>query len=270
MTPSNPDWYEALKGNPLKVKTFTEEMANQIKMKTIASSVSYNRRRALVINSVGLLIVLTIFLFVSGNAEIRSALMWKSMPSNEITAVDTISNVDVDQLQYSKSLTDGEWQRFFDSVQPYRKMIYRENIGDNRMLVFSTNGMRYGQFALRISTFEWTNRQQDQTKGLLEHWLLSGESTSSASPELYEESIFTASGASDGVYSIYYGTIIDPQVIDIKVSSEEIGEKSATLIHDEDGYSYWLIVLPFGINENSKIKIEALDSENLVLETNIL
>src|SRR5690348_2084414 len=91
MNQSKPDWYEALQGEPLKTKTFTDTLANRIRERIHSPAKSSSKHRIRWIGSV-LVIAVGIIAFTQNDAMLQKILT--STPN--ASSVETIQGIPSD------------------------------------------------------------------------------------------------------------------------------------------------------------------------------
>lgn len=275
--PSNPDWYEALQGNHLRKRTFTDQLAARIKARAVStttSRISVTRKFAFL--GASMLAVMAIIVFINGNYLNNSNMTSErnsnstnqsvSGTSSQLSNDEAIGQSD-DQIQFSKTLTDSEWQQLLnrdDHQGSGLEMRYKESVGEDKMLVFSSNGFADGNLYLRVDEYDWTTQVRGLYNNTQYQWVNNGLTSSSMSEESYKNTIITVPTRRNDI-SIFMGAIIDPHVSEIRVSDNYNGFKLAEIVRDDEGNAYWFAVLTWDSIKKWEYKVETLDTESKLL-----
>lgn len=176
MNPSNPQWYDALQGQPLKKRTFTRELADKIRSQAIQSAnrKPFSAAWATMVSTAAIVAVAAMLILVSGQelfqrgnqAEASQARAAGSDGTLNEQAVQLAGDkAEVQELVLEElteadpaaipkewsgdpilvptlaiaAPTDEEWQQLLDNSYPNfpTEILYKKKVGDDLMLIFS-------------------------------------------------------------------------------------------------------------------------------------
>jgi hypothetical protein len=153
------------------------------------------------------------------------------------------------------------------SPDPDREMLYKENVGNNGLLIFtnSINADRQGM--------TW---EVGYINGLSQGWISGGETwIDYVSKTQYEEgmnegfenvSTMYISAMEGTPFPILYGALIDPTVSQIRISGENEFQQTAKIIKNvHGGFSLWFTFLPD--RTDTAFKVEYMDKDEEVIES---
>jgi hypothetical protein len=257
MNSDKPDWYDALLGDPLRQKTFTNELANKIKSRTISPVERKFRLRKYWIGF-AVAIVFGIVLFIR---DIPLLEKWNLATIGQSPAGWRITGIPADE-QLVGLINVG-------SREDRRQILHKEVIDRSSMLLFTKTILaEEGKMIWEIGIANWTQG------GMI--WERARESTipiELVSAEEYEEAWgnnevlrFEAGIAtlqSNPAFRLIYGSIADSRVSQVRVKDEKHKLYDTTLIHNvHGGYSLWYTSLS---GNNGNYTAEAVDKEGRVL-----
>lgn len=256
MNQSEPDWYDALRGEPLRNKTFTSPLANRIRERIHSPVKSTPKSRIRWIG--GVLIISAGILIFSQNDALFQKLM-TSTPSEIASSDGTIQGIPSDDnLIKLINKTAGENKRH---------ILHKEMIDDNSMWLFTrTNISDQKKMLWEVGYINWSSGKLDwenEDSNKLEIDFVSNIEYSNAIDTeqiLRFQSQQLTSGSSS---QIIYGSIANQRVSEILISDRDHIKKEAKLIKDvHGGYSLWYVIVP---NILEHYTVEALDKDGGIL-----
>jgi hypothetical protein len=236
-----PEWIEALKGNPLNVPTFTHELQARIKSKALSSTIpSKSRLQPYLFICVSVCCLLGMLLFTP---DLFAPIV--ETPTNHILHKPL-------SVQPEKS----EWQEIIDDQYPdsHNEILHFQRYGQDKMLIFFKRLFEFKgfeSFSITTSTFEWDSQQWRSRFSF-------SRSIGDPRREGTNEKLTT-----DWIGAqpfIFQGMINDPQItsIQIEIVNQDV-TRQAHIIRDGDGYTYWFIALQGDYNKD-QFRVQALDS----------
>lgn len=271
MKQSNPEWYDALQGNPLKEKTFTDQLALKIKTQVILSpgkERSIPRRLSLV--STAMICVLGLILFAN-ERERFTPIITTGFSSVNAPNTSSSSGIKDDQTHAAKSLTDSEWQELINQKDPnsYKEILYTQSVSDNVMLVFSRKldeAQGIQALSLGFDLFKRTTQKWNWEQSVFYDVRRVTDGTfynQANNKEISKDGLITARSGLDNI-PLFYGLVLDPEISQIRITDENQIQQIAKIISFKDGYTYWFAALP---SQTDGYKLEKIDSEGRVIAT---
>lgn len=258
MNPSEPDWYEALRDEPLRNKTFTSPLANRIRERIHSPVKSTSKSRIRWVGGV-LVIAAGIIIFSQNDALFQKLIT--TTPSEIVSSDETIQGIPSDDnLIKLINGTAGENKRH---------ILHKEMIDDKSMWLFTrTNISDQRKMVWEVGYTNWASGKlawEKEGSNRLEIDLVSDIEYSKAVDNgqilrFQSQQIQLPSGSSS---QLIYGSIANQRVSEIIISGVDHIRKEAKLINDvHGGYSLWFVSLP---NTLEHFTIEALDKDGGVL-----
>lgn len=282
LNPSNPDWYEALQGEPLRSKTFSRELSAKIRAEAMKPANSRRSifRRISVISAIAVCVVGGFILMNTQGLLQKAAHLGSSTNSvmssggapqptepniagpevnspaaEEPTMVDPFivdpSYRDLQTIEAPTlnivTPTDEEWQTLINDSYPSftPEMLYKESIGDNRVLIFSKKvkqGANYPVVYTVTDEFEWAEGG----------WKRLSRYTMKNIIDLQEPILISSYGPSLTANDprtrvrIFSGLVIDPNITSVQLKSDDGNIHGAQILPSDDGHTYFYIALPPG------------------------
>lgn len=252
---SEPEWYGALRVNPLRTRTFTVELAAGIRSR--ATEAPAVRK----VSRVAALIVTTAAASVAGVMLVLGIMQGeqRSVPLGADTAagIESLQPTDVvlptmpgDRPALPTRMpSDSQWQELIDLSYPQQRttILHKVAIREDVMLLFSRKFLEaegYRSASLTVNEFVWStdgwksqasvgfhpgdNLLEADGKGLLTGW-------SGISLDPRDSGQFV---------TMFYGIVVDPSITAIRVVDHQQRVHPASLHDAGDGYIYWFAALP--------------------------
>jgi hypothetical protein len=260
-----PEWYDALRVNPFRSKTFTTDIAAGVRRRIVVEPAGRQSDRRIARSwlrialaaSLGGSISAAVVLTAVGPGSPEAGSLLEQSAAADGNRQRAASSVvapfwpgDRPSLPV-QSPDDSQWQALIDASYPESKvsMLHKKALQDDVMLVLSRKVLSaegYLSASLVVDEFVWSgsewksqarvgyhpgdNLLEYSGKGLLTGW--SGISLDSQD--------------SGQFVTMFYGIIADPAIVDIRVTDDG-GRVHAASVHDAgDGFAYWFAALPPG------------------------
>lgn len=305
LNPSNPDWYEALQGEPLRSKTFSRELSAKIRAEAMQPANSRRSifRRISALSAIAVCVVGGFILMNTQGLLQKDAHLGSStdsvmssggapqatepniagpevnLPAAEEPALVDPSIVDpassFNDLQTTEAPTlnivtptDEEWQTLINDSYPSftPEMLYKESIGDNRVLIFSKKvkqGANYPVVYTVTDEFEWTESG----------WRRLSRYTMTNLMDLQEPILISSYGPFLTTNDprtrvrIYSGLVIDPNITSVQLKSDDGNIHGAQILPSDDGHTYFFIALPPGAL--GRYTLEAIGADEQLIHSEI-
>ncbi|GKU78948.1 hypothetical protein [Paenibacillus sp. L3-i20] len=264
MNPSRPDWYDDLQGNPLKQKTFTNELADKIRSRTISTVQAPPRLRQIYWAGGAILLAIGLGLILfSRETHISDRLITVAgvpVPSKENFMVIPVIPTDAQLLELIK--------REYDNLN--RQIIFKDIIDETSMLLF-TNRIVSGKSKRiwEVSYANWNSNEQAWTiekKGELPIDYVTATEYEKA---LEEGEVLRFSGEkmtspTDPSSDLLFGLVSESRVSSVRITDHNNVPYNAIVIHDISGsLKLWYTFIP---KTEGNINVEALNRDGLVLD----
>jgi hypothetical protein len=177
------------------------------------------------------------------------------------------------QEKSAASLTDRDLLTIMDqeNPDPRREMLYRENIGDKGILIFTKKlsaeqtGMTWEAGYINSTSRGW-------------NWVGGGETwIDYVTNTEYDQGL--REGFKRGLISVYisfkegapfplmYGTIIDPRITQVRITDDNNLQQMAKVVRyaHRNYYTLWFALLPD--RKDATLKVEGMDTKGTVIET---
>lgn len=254
MNQPNPDWYGALQDNPLKGKTFTDQLAVRIATNAISSTrktISVPRRLSLI--GLAMACVLGLILFTNERETIKPT----------VTTNSTLAD-------------NSEWQQLVNQQSPDYDVLYVQNYNDQYTLVVSENitevtgipviARRNDPPGVQIVTLRVDRFEQTMQPWQPREWAgtISNGFRSNKEGIFYEqagEKLITAISALETT-DLLCGIVVDPDISEVRVTDGQGIQHSATIIPSHYGYTYWFAPLPY---QRDEYTVQGLDSRGNII-----
>lgn len=264
MTLSRPDWYDSLEGNPLRKRTFTKELAERIKERTIHSAQTPSARRMAFRRIIwvggAVLFVLGVLLF-----------------SRDTIIVDRFTSATSELAQSKETFSEIPSEiKLMEAINPEfgdtgRQILYKQIVDNSRMLLFTKKIVSdQGKMIWEVGYANWTSEEVTWTKekdGEIQIDLISADEYKEAFENGHIIRFIAQDTpiSSDSSSRLVFGSVGDSRVSSVRITDENYAQYDAKFIdHAHGGYSLWFIVLP---ETQGTIKVEALNREGLILDS---
>ncbi|BBI36559.1 hypothetical protein [Cohnella abietis] len=250
---SNPDWYDALKDDqPLRTRTFTEELATDIYTKALASPARktffFHKRRIL---GAAIIAVAACMVFLFTNT-LESNVAPASPPKigSEAGPLDPQIR---DTLINSRLIREGK-----------KEILLEKRINGNHVLIYSAPPASAESASLIIDILKWTDYGDDHSVGTgLDGWSQAysgqGEDKASMMP-----GVTWGGEIGYGDLKLFNGNITESNISGIRVVDGSGKQWDAHIFPSSDGSRYWFVDIAELVKN---YKIEALDAQGAVLSS---
>lgn len=293
MSQSNPQWYDALQGEPLRSKTFTRDLAMKIQTRSIQP---VNRKRITIrrlsIISVGLVCAAGMILFSSeqglftnegvmpADQQVTTASSGGFLGNNAVKMGPPIMQpTDPDELSPESNHlsewptleiatpTDAEWETLIDASYPGNplEILYKESIGDNSIIIHSKRLEKdsdYTIITVVTDEFEWSDKGWRKASRFTKSF---GDSPQVSNSDLligwYGKDLIAFDTTTTIV--MFSGIVVNPSITQIKIIKNQDQTFDANIIPSDDGYTYFFVALPPG--ERGSYVLEGLNKGEQIL-----
>jgi len=296
MEQSNPSWYEALQGNPLNGKTFSEQTAAAIKLRARGRTSVKMFPRFMIAAAASLSVVMLSLIAYNqlyspaiSETEGQQAAAPGSSAA-EATAPDTVPtddklysiDVPADQLLFENNPTDGEWLAFVNELEESKgydqyyhldknKMLASMPFNENEHYVFTINMNDIGVLKLSFYVFEWGSKWAPLSVNASNKVFgtTGWKQTSLITHRFDEQNREQIDGFHSEYYrmndlSIFVGLSVDPNVSQVRITDNNNNVYFSEIVANEDGFTYWHAATDVYANS---FTLESLDAEGNPLYT---
>ncbi|MBH5316312.1 hypothetical protein I6N90_00630 [Paenibacillus sp. GSMTC-2017] len=261
MNQSEPDWYDDLHGNPLRKKTFTNDLADKIRARTLPTvkAPPKNYRKYWVGGAT--LLAIGFLLFTS------DAPIFDRLPSSATTGIDLSKEDNIIMPSDSKlmNLINKEKE---DGYQQY--FLHKEIIDGTSMLLF-TNKFVTGQGRMILSAgfATWTSSKLIWTEERLGEIDIDYVTADEYEKAFLKRDVMRFSGQkisipSDSSSHLLFGPVWSHHVTKVRITDENNIQYDVKVVDPElVSYKIWYSFIPF---TQGIINVEALDKDDLVLD----
>lgn len=252
MSRYEPEWYDALKGEPLNARMFTPELAAGIRAKALRSEPAGGRSRAWRIGGIGL--VSFAAMIVLAVAIAQGMERWQTMEAKVELAPSVRS---------SGTDSPPSPAKVWEITEPsFKQELYTVNVKD-RIFVFRTETWEYqdiDSIGMIVDFYDsGLNGSSAKLRGSVSSSLLLDGS------EAGKRATTMNTGSEDVL--LYFGMLLDSDIADVRaVERDGEDEHFATIIQGEDGHRYWCLAIADKKSYNSyRYRFEGLDAAGKVI-----
>ncbi|XID91970.1 hypothetical protein ACF3MZ_26380 [Paenibacillaceae bacterium WGS1546] len=252
MSRFEPEWYDALKGEPLNARMFTPDLAAGIRAKALRPESARRRSRTWRIGGFGAaglaaMIVLAV-------AVVQEAGGWRTMEAKVEPAPSARSS----GLDSPPSPA-----KVWEITEPsFKQELYTVNLKD-RIFVFRTETWEYqdiDSIGMIVDFYEpGLNGSSAKLKGSVSSSILLDGSEAG-------KRATTMNAGSEGVL-LYFGMLLDSDIADVRaVERDGEDERFATIVQGEDGHRYWCLAIADKRSYNAhRYRFEGLNEKGDVI-----
>ncbi|WP_141504555.1 hypothetical protein [Paenibacillus luteus] len=258
MKPSDPEWYDAIKGNPLQRSTFTDELAATIIQRAKDSS-EHRKPKFKQVSLAGLGILCFLgFLLIANEAQLFHTTI---QPDSTIGNRTANPNPPVERMESTsteKNLSNQSWETLINQGNQgaAKTFIYKESLLNDVTLVFSKQISNFAETELTtlgVNMFKWNSSD----------WSTEQSATYSVQESDRRKNIITAWVELDTI-PIFFGMAPNKTITQIRISDENHTPYEATILREHSGAVYWFAALP---EKKDGYTVEALTADGTILES---
>jgi len=249
---SNPDWYDALKKDqPLRTRTFTEELAAGIYTQALAAPA----RRTLFMHKRKMLGAAMIA------ATVCAVILYVNMPESNVAPAspsETLAAAGELDPQIRDTLINRRGN------QEKKQILLEKRVNGNLELIYSAPPQSANSSSLIIDILKWTDYGGDRSVGTgLDGWShdFSGQGEDAA---IVMPGVTWGGSTEYGSLTIFNGNISLSNIAGIRVVDGSGKQWNAHIFPSSDGSRYWFVDMVVPVKD---YKIEALDAHGAVLST---
>ncbi|THF81677.1 hypothetical protein [Cohnella fermenti] len=284
MSPSNPEWYEELREEPVRTAGFTERLAWAIREEAQAGNrkgrIAWGKTLSYSAAIVGAAVIV-LFSFLSKEAASPSPAGASPIAS---AAAGADAAEEVDAIAAKPEPTDEEWRRLTaaDTTLVGGKQwigtqsdeegtafvvwkVSHESAG-NESISLGVNLWKWDDPDWSTAKLRWSTKQAGSTSLMKQNGVYyTVASNKYAAREDYMIVDNNAFGGENGkMYPYSLGIVIDPRIREVKIVSAAERPSIPVQLMEADGETYWFALLPSGGREYT---IEWLDADGRAVYT---
>lgn len=254
MSRFEPEWYDALKGEPLNARMFTPDLAAGIRAKALRSESARRRSRTWRIGGLGAAGLAAVIVLAVAIAQEAGG--WRTMGA-KVEPAPSVRSSGLDSPPGADSPPG-----FADLGPPLKEQLHTASVA-NSTIQFSTETWEYkGTFGIRmiLDFYEQDADGSPIRTGGTSHSLAWDED----GPDMRA---MTLSFGMNLTALVYYGMLYDPDIVAVR-AVERKGEASyaATIVQSSGyGHRYLWLVIPDDTNNAYRYQLEGLNEKGEVI-----